>query len=67
MAWMSPASARIWIPLGASISKERVGDSNLGEHRGRADLNKYLYCQAGEIVGQENFEMLFHFLILLYL
>lgn len=29
MAWMSPASARIWMPLGASIRRERVGDSSL--------------------------------------
>lgn len=33
MAWMSPASARIWMPLGASISSERVGDSSLGGQR----------------------------------
>lgn len=32
MAWMSPASARIWIPLGASIRRERVGDSSLPKH-----------------------------------
>lgn len=32
MAWMSPASARIWIPLGASIRRERVGDSSLPNH-----------------------------------
>ncbi|KAG7273444.1 hypothetical protein CRUP_032692, partial [Coryphaenoides rupestris] len=28
-AWMSPASARIWTPLGASMIRDRVGDSSL--------------------------------------
>lgn len=35
MAWMSPASARIWMPLGASISRERVGDSSLEQSQNR--------------------------------